>query len=55
MPIVLTILSDLKKVTKMGGCYIVLKLITKPMLTFYVGKAELIELHFRCHMPATRP
>ena len=39
----------------MVDCCIVLKLTTKPMLTFGAGKAELIELRFRCHMPATRP
>ena len=55
MPIVLTILSDLKKFTKMVGCCIVLKLTTEPMLTFWVGEAEMIELSFRCHMPAIRP
>ena len=54
MPIVLTILSDMKKVAKMVDCNIVLKLTTKLMLTFWVGKVELIELRFRCHMPATR-
>ena len=47
----MTILSDLKKVTKIVGCCIVFKLTTKPMLTFWVGKAEPIELRFRCHMP----
>ena len=51
---VFTMLSDLKKVTKMVVCCIVLKLTTKLMLNVWVGKAELTELRFRCHMPATR-
>ena len=47
-----------KKVTKMVSCCIIWNLTTKPMPTFQVGdrmKAKLIELRFRCHMPATRP
>ena len=33
----------------MVGCYIVFKLTTKPMLTFWVGKAEMLELgHIKC-------
>ena len=39
----------------MVGCSIVLKLTTKAMLAFWVGEAELIELRFRGHMPATKP
>ena len=53
--IVLTILADLKKDHQSGWLLHFLKLTTKPMLTFWVGEAELIELRFRCHMPATRP
>ena len=47
-------LSDLKNATKMVGCCIAFKLTTKLMLTFWVGKAQLIELRFRCPMPATK-
>ena len=55
MPIVLWLYSLIwKKVTKMVGCDIVFKLTTKPMLFFWVGKAKLIELRFRRHIPATR-
>ena len=36
----------------MAGCCFVFTLIAKPMLTFWVGKAEMIDV--RCHMPATR-
>ena len=43
--LVLTIISVIwKKATKMVGCWINLELTTKPMLTFWVGEAELIEL-----------
>ena len=38
----------------MVGCCIVLKLTTKPMLIFWVDKAELIELGFQCHMSVNR-
>ena len=44
-----------KKVTKMVSCCIVYNETTKPLWTFLVGdqiKAKLIELRFRCHMPA---
>ena len=33
-----------KNVTKMVGCCIALVLTTKPMITFWFGEAELIEL-----------
>ena len=56
MPIVLWLYFLIwKNVTKMVGCRIVFKLTTKPMLTFWAGKAELIELGFRCHTLAARP
>ena len=57
MPILLWLyFSDLKKGQLLHFEFNYLT--TKPMPTFWAGdpiKTKLIELRFRCHMPATKP